>query len=115
MAAPPAIATLAAFIEATAWHHPGVTSAFMTTVIYAAMYIQYFGTPEQQQEFLPQIIEGKRKMAVAYTEPSGGSDAAAIKTRAVRDGDDYVHHGPEGLHHQRACRGLSGCHRQDRS
>lgn len=82
--------TLAAFIEATAWHHPGVTSAFMTTVIYAAMYIQYFGTPEQQQEFLPKIIEGKLRMAVAYTEPSGGSDAAAIKTRAVRSGDDYV-------------------------
>jgi alkylation response protein AidB-like acyl-CoA dehydrogenase len=84
---------LAVFIEATAFHHPGVTSAFMTTVIYAAMYIQYFGTPEQQQEFLPRVIDGKLKMAVAYTEPSGGSDAAGIKTRAVRDGDTYVLNG----------------------
>jgi alkylation response protein AidB-like acyl-CoA dehydrogenase len=81
---------LAVFIEATAYHHPGVTSAFMTTVIYAAMYIQYFGTPEQQREFLPRVIEGTLKMAVAYTEPSGGSDAAGIKTRAVRNGDSYV-------------------------
>ena len=84
---------LAVFIEATAYHHPGVTSAFMTTVIYAAMYIQYFGTPEQQAEFLPKVIEGQLKMAVAYTEPSGGSDAAGIKTRAVRDGDAYVLNG----------------------
>src|SRR5690606_16817237 len=81
---------LAVFIEATAYHHPGVTSAFMTTIIYAAMYIQYHGTAEQQEEFLPPIIAGKRKMAVAYTEPSAGSDAAGISTRAVRDGDDYV-------------------------
>lgn len=81
---------LAAFIEATAYHHPGVTSAFMTTCIYAAMYIQYHGTDELKQEFLPPIIEGKRRMAVAYTEPHCGSDAAGIRTRAVRDGDDYV-------------------------
>ena len=81
---------LAVFIEALAYHHPGIASAFMTTVIYGAMYIGYHGTPEQKREFLPPVIAGKRKMAVAYTEPSGGSDAAAIKTRAVRDGDDYV-------------------------
>ena len=81
---------LAVFIEATAYHHPGVTSAFMTTCIYAAMYIQHFGTPAQQEEFLPRVIAGKLKMAVAYTEPDAGSDAAAISTRAVRDGDDYV-------------------------
>lgn len=81
---------LAVFIEATAYHHPGVTSAFMTTVIYAAMYIQYHGTPEQQAEFLPRIIDGKCKMAVAYTEPHGGSDAASIRTRAVREGGDYI-------------------------
>jgi alkylation response protein AidB-like acyl-CoA dehydrogenase len=81
---------MTAFVEATAYHHPGTTSAFMTTVIYAGMYIQYHGTPEQQEEFLPKIIAGKCKMGVAYTEPSGGSDAAGIKTRAVRDGNDYV-------------------------
>jgi alkylation response protein AidB-like acyl-CoA dehydrogenase len=81
---------LAAFIEATAYHHAGVTSAFMTTCIYAAMYIQYYGTDELKQEFLPPIIAGQRRMAVAYTEPQSGSDAAGIRTRAVRDGDEYV-------------------------
>lgn len=81
---------LAVFIEALAYHHPGIASAYMTTVIYGGMYIQYFGSPEMKREFLPKIIAGKCKMAVACTEPSGGSDAAAIKTRAVREGDDYV-------------------------
>src|ERR1700710_188053 len=54
---------LATFIEATAYHHPGITSAFMTTIIYAGMYIQYQGTPEQKKEFMPPIIAGKLKMA----------------------------------------------------
>jgi alkylation response protein AidB-like acyl-CoA dehydrogenase len=81
---------LAVFIEAIAYHHPGIASAFMTTCIYGGMYIQYFGSPELKRHFLPKIIAGEIKMAVAYTEPSGGSDVAAIKTRAVRDGDDYV-------------------------
>lgn len=81
---------LAAFIEALAYHHPGIASAFMTTIIYGGMYIHYFGSAELKKEFLPQVVAGERKLAVAYTEPSGGSDAAAIRTRAVRDGDDYV-------------------------
>ncbi len=84
---------LAVFVEATAYHHPGITSAFLTTIIYAAMYIQYHGTSEQKAEFLPPIIAGERKMAVAYTEPSSGSDAARVRTRATRDGSDYVING----------------------
>ncbi len=84
---------LAAFVEATAYHHAGVTSSFMTTCIYAAMYIQYHGSDELKAEFLPPVIAGMRRMAVAYTEPHGGSDAASIRTRAARDGDDYVING----------------------
>lgn len=81
---------LAVFIEAMSYHYPAVTSAFMTTTIYAGMYIQDFGTPEQKAEYLPRIISGETRMAVAYTEPDAGSDAAGIKTRAERDGSDYV-------------------------
>lgn len=84
---------LVVFIEATAYHHSGVTSAFKDTVIYGAMYIHHHGSDELKREFLPPIIAGKRKMAVAYTEPHSGSDAASIKTRAVRDGDDYIING----------------------
>jgi alkylation response protein AidB-like acyl-CoA dehydrogenase len=43
-----------------------------------------------KRELLPKLIAGKLRMAVGYSEPSGGSDAAAILTRAKRDGDDYV-------------------------
>ena len=46
-------------------------------------------TPDVQAEMLPKLIEGKLKMAIAYSEPESGSDAAGIRTRAVRDGDGY--------------------------
>jgi alkylation response protein AidB-like acyl-CoA dehydrogenase len=48
-----------------------------------------FGTPAQQQRFLPRIREGDDFWAQGYSEPGAGSDLAALKTRAVRDGDVY--------------------------
>jgi acyl-CoA dehydrogenase len=51
------------------------------------------GTPEQKQKFVAPVLAGDRIAALAVTEPSGGSDVAAIKTTAVRDGDDYVVNG----------------------
>ena len=81
---------LAVFIEALGYHHAGITSAFMTTVIYGGLHLQYHGAEWMKRELLPKLIAGKLRMAVGYSEPSGGSDAAAIKTRAKRDGDDYV-------------------------
>jgi alkylation response protein AidB-like acyl-CoA dehydrogenase len=81
---------LAVFIEALGYHHAGITSAFMTTVIYGGLHLQIHGADWMKRELLPKLIEGKLKMAIGYSEPSGGSDAAAILTRAKRDGDDYV-------------------------
>jgi alkylation response protein AidB-like acyl-CoA dehydrogenase len=49
-----------------------------------------FGTPEQQERWLPRMATGEIRGAMALTEPSGGSDLQDIRTRAVRDGDDYV-------------------------
>jgi alkylation response protein AidB-like acyl-CoA dehydrogenase len=49
-----------------------------------------FGTPEQQERWLPRLATGEIRAAMALTEPSGGSDLQDIRTRAVRDGDDYV-------------------------
>ena len=43
-----------------------------------------------RNELLPELIQGHLKMAIAMSEPSGGSDLAQIKTRAVPDGDDWV-------------------------
>ena len=56
-------------------------------------YIVDLGTEEQKQRWLPGIASGELIIAIAMTEPSGGSDLAALKTTAVRDGDDWVLNG----------------------
>ncbi len=48
------------------------------------------GTPEQQAEIVPPVLRGERIAALGITEPGGGSDVAALRTTARRDGDDYV-------------------------
>ena len=52
-----------------------------------------FGTPEQKERFLKPMAQGDMLACFCLTEPQAGSDAAAIKTRAVRDGDHYVLNG----------------------
>ena len=49
-----------------------------------------FGTAEQQRRFVAPVLTGEKIAALAVTEPGGGSDVAALTTRAVRDGDHYV-------------------------
>jgi alkylation response protein AidB-like acyl-CoA dehydrogenase len=49
-----------------------------------------FGTEEQKQEWVVPAIRGEKILCLGITEPDAGSDVSAIKTRAVRDGDDYV-------------------------
>ncbi|WP_114907711.1 acyl-CoA dehydrogenase family protein [Ornithinimicrobium murale] len=53
-------------------------------------YLTAHGTREQQQRWLPGIATGELIIAIAMTEPSGGSDLAALRTTAVRDGADWV-------------------------
>jgi alkylation response protein AidB-like acyl-CoA dehydrogenase len=52
--------------------------------------IRAVGSEEQKQTFLPPFLAGEIIFALGYTEPDSGSDVAAAKTRAVRDGDDWV-------------------------
>jgi len=52
-----------------------------------------FGTEEQKQEWVVPAIAGKKILCLGITEPDAGSDVAGIKTRAVRDGDEYVING----------------------
>ena len=56
-------------------------------------YLATFGTDEQRARWLPGCASGELVTALAMTEPGTGSDLAAIKTSAVRDGDDYVING----------------------
>ncbi len=83
----------AVFIEALGYHYPGIRTAYMTTVVYGGLYIQNLGSEALKQEFLPPIMKGKCRMAVAMTEPQSGSDVAGIRLRATRDGTDYVLNG----------------------
>jgi alkylation response protein AidB-like acyl-CoA dehydrogenase len=55
--------------------------------------ILYFANEEQKQRYLVPTINGERKSCFAITEPGAGSDARAIRTRAVRDGDEWVING----------------------
>lgn len=55
--------------------------------------ILYFGTEEQKQKYLPKMASGEYLGAFCLTEPSSGSDAASLKSRAVRSGDHYVING----------------------
>ena len=52
--------------------------------------LQAHGTPAQKEFFLPRILAGEVHFAIGYTEPEAGTDLAALRTRAVRDGDSYV-------------------------
>ncbi len=55
--------------------------------------LQAYGTAEQKDFFLPKILAGEVHFAIGYTEPEAGTDLAALRTRAVRDGDTYVVNG----------------------
>lgn len=52
-----------------------------------------FGTPAQVDRFVRPVLRGEKVASLAITEPGGGSDVAALRTRAVRDGDGYVVNG----------------------
>lgn len=58
-----------------------------------APYIDKLGTEEQRARLMPGVVSGETILAVAMTEPSAGSDLAGMRTRAVRDGDDWVLNG----------------------
>ena len=61
--------------------------------VMVAPVIMAFGTPEQQQRFLPGIMSGEVWWSQGYSEPGSGSDLASVKTRAVRQGDRYIVNG----------------------
>jgi len=75
-------------MEAMAEGDPS-TSAFISIHNMAAWMIDRFGDDRLKAEYLPSMVAGERLGSYCLTEPGSGSDAAALKTRAAREGDDY--------------------------
>ena len=68
-------------------------SGIINTHFIVAYMIARHGTEEQKDYFLPKMSAGEVRGAFSMSEPAMGSDVAAIRTKAVRDGDDYVING----------------------
>jgi alkylation response protein AidB-like acyl-CoA dehydrogenase len=65
-------------------------SGILNTHFMGCYLINKFGTEEQKQRLLPKMATGEVRAALAMSEPEAGSDVQAIRTKAVRDGDQYV-------------------------
>ena len=82
----------ALIMEAMAYGCPA-TSAFISIHNMAAWMIDRFGSDDIKQRLLPDLVTMEKLASYALTEPGSGSDAAALKTSAVLDGDHYVVNG----------------------
>jgi alkylation response protein AidB-like acyl-CoA dehydrogenase len=83
----------AVFAEEISRFNAAVASCFGIHADVCPPYIVDLGTDEQKQRWLPGMASGEKICAIAMTEPGGGSDLAALRTTAVRDGDDWVING----------------------
>ncbi|HEX4862212.1 MAG TPA: isobutyryl-CoA dehydrogenase [Rhizomicrobium sp.] len=73
------------------------TAAFISIHNMASWMIDRYGSEAQRQRFLPPLTTMEKIASYCLTEPGSGSDAAALKTRAVKDGDDYVLNGSKAF------------------
>lgn len=77
-------------VEEVARATAALAYAWLPTATFCAKGIDRFGTDQQKRELLPRIAAGEIRMAMGLTEPEAGSDLAHLKTRATRDGSDFV-------------------------
>jgi len=71
---------------------PPLGNCFMGLAWVGPSIVQY-GSEEQKQRFIPDILDGKYQWCTGYSEPDSGSDLASLQCKAVRDGDHYVVNG----------------------
>lgn len=71
----------------------GFSATVLVHTDMASPHLARYGTEEQKQKYLPGVCSGEIITAVAVTEPDAGSDVAGLRTRAVKDGDDWVLNG----------------------
>ena len=79
--------------EEMSYHNVSVPTLGGAGVSWVGPALMQAGTAAQKQDFLPPISRGEVYWCTGYSEPNTGSDLAALETRAVRDGDDYVVNG----------------------
>ena len=72
------------------WRIGASGPGFLIHTDLVATYILSFGTAEQKRYWLPRMVSGEAIGSLGMTEPHAGSDLKALRTRAVRDGDDFV-------------------------
>lgn len=65
----------------------------VTSSVFGSEHVLFFGTEEQKKKYLPPLVSGEVIFAGAFTEPDAGTDVASTRTRAVKDGNDYVING----------------------
>src|SRR5262245_1270484 len=65
----------------------------MLTINTVGPTIMRHGTEEQKEFFLPKILKGEIHFSIGYTEPGAGTDLASLRTKAERDGDEYIING----------------------
>lgn len=85
--------TLAMIEELSHMGFGGIASGYGIHSNIVAPYINHFGSDAQRQHWLPKMISGDALGALAMTEPGAGSDVQAIRTNAVRDGDEWILNG----------------------
>ena len=73
--------------------HGGFSATVLVHTDMASPHLERYGSPAQKAKYMPGICAGEIITAVAVTEPSGGSDVANIRTKAVRDGDHFILNG----------------------
>lgn len=90
------------FFEAMGKYGNDFSAAALGVSMYTAQSVLHYGTPEQIARFVGPFLRAEVRFCIAISEAQAGSDAAAVRTRAVRDGDHYVLTG-----HKQWCSGSS--------